>query len=131
MFTTVTEVKELTGYDVDETLLKQAQAIIESYVGRIEVEITDARDLMHLGRAAAYQSAYMLNDPIKIFEQMSVAQLSQFGANVSFKSGDTVSPWVAPLAVMACNKLSWKRMRSVKTGNIYGHNAPLSTWRTD
>lgn len=131
MFTTVIETKELTTYDVDEDLLYQAQAIVESYVGRVEVEVTSATDLMLLGRATAYQAAYMKNDPAKIYEQISASQISQFGASITFKPGDESSPWVAPLAKIACQRLSWKRMRSVRTGSIYGPRLPEPRWVND
>lgn len=119
MFATVNRTKELTGYDVTEELLGQAQAIIESYVGRLEVEVTKATDLELLARATAYQAAYMKNDTVRIFEQMAVSQISQFGASVTFRGNDLASPFVAPQAVMACQRLSWKRIRSVRIGSVY------------
>jgi hypothetical protein len=129
MFVTAENVERLTGYEVDSDLIFRAQAIIESYVGRLEIEVEDAYDTMLLGRATAYQAAYMKEDPSRIFEQMSVSQLSQFGASISFKQGDLVSPFVAPLAVISCQRLSWKRMRSVKTGSIFAPLVGESGWR--
>ena len=38
--------------------------------------------------------------------------------NSTFKPGDNVSPFIAPMAVMICNRLTFVRSRSVKTGKI-------------
>lgn len=131
MFTTTEQVNVLTGYDVEVSDIHKAQAIIESYVGRLEVEVTNATDIMLLGRATAYQAAYMKDDPMKVFEQISVSQIGQYGATVSFKSGDVVSPWIAPLAVIACQRLTWKRIRSVRTGSIWDRPTDESRWTTE
>jgi hypothetical protein len=127
MFTTIEETYTLTGYAVDNLLLRKAQAIIESYVGRDEVEITVANDQSMLGKAVAYQAAYMKDNTDLVFEQFNASQIMQFGQMVTFAPG-TASPWVAPLAVMACQRLSWRRMRSVKTGSIY-QVSPVADWR--
>lgn len=128
MWTTQEEVKELTGKDVDLELITQAQAIIESYVGRLEIEVGSATDAMLLGRATAYQAAYMLDDSDRVFSQVSAMQIMQFGNMVSFR--DSLSPFVAPLAIIACQRLSWKRIRSVKTGSIYARPVVADDWRT-
>jgi len=120
MYISREEVKTITGYDVDAGLLGRAQSIIESFTGRLEAEIDDARDLALLGKATAYQAAYMKEDSAKIFEQMSVSQIGQFGQLVSFRYDDNVSPFVAPLSVMACRNLSWRRSRSIRTGSWFG-----------
>lgn len=130
MFVTVYEVMELTGKPVDERQISMAQAIIESYVGRVEAEVTNANDLMLLGRATAYQAAYMRENLDLVFEQVDVKQQQGFGGMVTFRD-NPASPWVAPLAIIACQRLSWKRMRSVKTGSIYNSPAPVSEWSKD
>lgn len=126
MFTTIEEVKALTDSDVDLKLIAMAQAIVESYIGRVESEIDNANDSMLLARATAYQSAYMVvyDD---MFEQTAVEQVNQFGNSMKFRQ-DGVSPWVAPLAVIACQKLSWRRMRSIKTGSIFDKPSEPSGW---
>lgn len=129
MFTTIDQVEELTGYAVTQETIIQSQAIIESYVGRVEAEVNNAQDLMILGRATAYQAAYMRDDTDKVFEQMSIASILQYGQQLTFKSGDIVSPWVAPLAVIACKRLSWARSRSVKTGSLYYSAPDADDWR--
>lgn len=131
MFVTSEEVYRVTGYDVTNEVIIMAQTIVETYIGRIEAQVFDGFDKQLLERATAYQAAYMKEDPTKVFEQISASQVSQFGATITFKAGDETSPWVAPLAKLACQRLSWKRMRSVKVGNIYGARKPEPTWVTD
>jgi hypothetical protein len=118
MFTTITEVKTITGKIVKADLVQRAQYVIEAYIGRFEADVTDTNDLEILKRATAYQTAYMLNNEDIVFEQMAVSTTGQNDAYTTFKPGDTVSPFIAPMAVMMCNKLSFVKLRSVKTGKI-------------
>lgn len=129
-FTTVDETKTLTGYDVTLDTITMAQGIIESYVGRLEIEVDDGTDQMLLGRATAYQAAYMTNNPSLVFEQMKAQSISQFGQSVSFGPGNQTAPWLSPLAEIACSKLSWLRGRSIKTGRMsqYRHLSPRERW---
>lgn len=130
MFTTIEQVKELTAYDVTQEQIIMAQALIETYVGRLEVQVLDPDDFALLTRATAYQAAYMVDNSETIFQQISVASIGQFGQMVTFKS-DSPSPYISELAVYACRRLSWKRMRSVFTGSIFASPVVQSTWRTE
>lgn len=131
MFTTIEEVDELTGDDVDQEIIVMAQAIIESYIGRVEAEITNANDLMLLGRATAYQAVYLKGDYNVVFHQIKAQQIMQYGNMITF-TDDGASPFIAPLAVIACKRLSWNKMRSVRTGGIFsGPHRPVSTWSTE
>lgn len=130
MWTTVEEVKELTGEDVTIESIKQSQAIIESYVGRLETDVQDASDKVLLGRATAYQAAYMLDAEDRTFQSIGAKRITQFGNMIDFWDNDRTQPFVAPLAVIACQRLSWKRLRSIKTGGMFG--GPISEseyWR--
>ena len=118
MFTTTTEVKTITNKIVKSDLIQRAQYAIEAYVGKFEADITDTTDLQILKRATAYQSAYMLNNEDIVFEQMAVSTTGQNDAYTTFKNGDTTSPFIAPMAVMMCSRLSFMRSRSVYTGKI-------------
>ena len=129
MFTTIEQVKELTNVDVTQQTITMAQGIMEAYVGKDEAEISNGYDLALLAKATAYQSAYMQDDEEKVFNQMAIVQTSQYGASVTFMQ-DGVSPWISPLARNACNKLSWKRIRSVKTGSIYYTPPVDGSWET-
>jgi hypothetical protein len=129
MFTTATEVKTITGKIVDAALVARAQYVIEAYIGKFEAEVTDTKDEEILKRAVAYQSAYMLNNEDIVYEQMAVSTTGQNEAYTTFKPGDTTSPFIAPLAVMICNKLSFLRSRSVYTGKSSDTTIELD-WRT-
>jgi len=118
MFATTTQVKTITGKIVNAGLVERAQYAIEAYVGKFETDVTDTNDLEILKRAVAYQSAYMLNNEDIVFEQMAVSTTMQNDASTTFKPGDRVSPFIAPMAVMVCSKLSFVKSRSIKTGPI-------------
>ena len=118
MFTTTNQVKSITGKNVNAALVERAQYIIEAYVGKFESEITNTKDIELMKRAVAYQSAYMLNNEDIVFEQMAVSTTMQNDASTTFKPGDSVSPFVAPMAVIICAKLSFLKSRSVYTGRI-------------
>lgn len=130
MFISREQVQSITGYEVDTALLSQAQSIIEVYVGKIEAEVDDAGDLALLGKATAYQAAYMKDNGPRVFEQAAVSQIGQFGQLVAFKN-DGASPFVAPLAVMSCKNLTWRRSRSIRTGSWFGNEAVGSRWETE
>jgi len=127
MFTTITEVKTITGKIVKSDLVQRAQYAIEAYIGRFEVDIVDTVDLEILKRATAYQTAYMLNNEDIVFEQMAVSTTGQNDAYTTFKQGDTTSPFIGPMAVMMCNKLSFMKSRSIKTGKI-ASQVPYMDW---
>ena len=127
MFTTVEQVKELTGYEVITEEIHTAQMIIEAYVGRTESEINTSHDLSILAKATAYQVAYLQANKSIVFEQMDTRQISQMGQMVTFPDHG-LSPWLAPLAVMTCQRLSWKRIRSIRTGSIFNEPAQESNW---
>lgn len=116
MFATINEVKTITGKTVKSDLIQRAQYAIEAYVGKFEAEVTDTKDIEILKRAVSYQSAYMLNNEDIVFEQMAVSTTMQNDASTTFKQGDSISPFISPMAVMICNKLSFMRSRSIKTG---------------
>jgi hypothetical protein len=130
MFCTTRDVKKFTNYDVTAEQLGRAQGILEVYIGRLEIEITDMRDKALLGRALAYQAAYMVNDTEKIFEQVALAQVGVGDSISQFKAGDFTSPWIAPLTVLTCDKLSWFRSRSVHTGKVFQKKARIP-WERD
>jgi hypothetical protein len=118
MFTTPIEVNEITGKTVDAALIQRAQYAIEAYIGKFDSEVTNENDRIVLNRATAYQAAYMLNNEDIVFEQIAVSTTTQNDSSTTFKSGDTVSPFIAPMAVMMCSKLSFVKSRSIKTGKI-------------
>lgn len=128
MFTTIEEVKTLTGKDVTQETIIMAQNIVEAFVGRDEIEVNNANDRALLSKATAYQAAYMHEDEAKVFEQMGATQIMQFGQMVTFDS-KSASPWMAPLAVMACKRVSWRGMRSLKVGGLFTNGPHTDGWR--
>lgn len=118
MFVTTEEVALLTNKNVKESGIYRAQSIIEIFVGKLESEVSNENDLELLKRATAYQVAYMIDNEDIVFEQIAASTISQNESSTTFKAGDNVSPWIAPLAVMACKKLSFNRSRAIKTGKI-------------
>lgn len=129
MFATITEVKTITGKIVKADLIQRAQYAIEAYVGKFEADVTDTRDIEILKRAVSYQSAYMLNNEDIVFEQMAVSTTMQNDASTTFKPGDVTSPFISPMAIMMCAKLSFMRSRSIKTGKT-AQNVGTANWVT-
>ena len=119
MFSTVNSVKEYTNLDVSLDLIKRAQAIVEIYIGRDEIDILDPADLLLLDKITAYQTAYMLDNEEIVYKQIAViTQGGQSTASVTFDARMD-APWMAPLAVLASKGLTWKRSKSFRTGRIF------------
>ena len=129
MLATTTDVKTITGKIVNNQLVTRAQYLIEAYIGKLETEVTKTKDLQILKRAVSYQSAYMENNEDLIYEQMSVSATGQNDAYTTFKTGDKISPYIAPLAVIICEKLTFFKSRSIKTGKIL-QDEELVDWVT-
>lgn len=132
MFITPEEVMEVTPYtDVTLSDVRQAQYVVELYVGRTESEVDSPRDKAMLARATAAQAIYMKDNPDITFNQMKATTISQGGRMTTFVGDD--SPFIAPLAVLACKKLSWKKSRSVRVGSMFQRRGwnPLEKWATD
>jgi hypothetical protein len=130
MFTSVENTRALTGYDVTLDLVNQAQGIIESYLGKTEAEIESPDDLTIIGRATAYQAAYMKVNSVTVYEQIAVRSIAQADGGVVVDR-DMISPWIAPLAFIALKAVSWKGSRSIKTGPINDRPSELSDWSTN
>ena len=129
MFTTREVASKLTDRDISTALLQRAQNVIETYIGRTELQIEDNLDKVLLARAVVYQAAYMQDNQDLVYQQVSAQTTGQKDYLLSFKQGDNASPWIAPLAVMACRNLSFKRSRSVTTGKV-ANNPMKYAWRT-
>jgi hypothetical protein len=129
MFVTTAQVKTITNKTVNAGLVERAQYAIEAYVGKFEADVEDTRDLEILKRATAYQAAYMLNNEDIVFEQMAVSTTMQNEASTTFKAGDKTAPFIAPMAIMMCDKLSFMRARSVYTGKMLD-TTEENNWRT-
>ena len=136
MFSTINSVKEYTGYDVTLPLIKRAQGVIEIYVGKDEIDVDNPSDLLLLDKITSYQTAYMLENEDIVFKQAALTSQGQTDALINFDVR-MLSPFIAPLAVMASKSLSWNNSKSIKTGKIFGWPAHLdengnrSRWRNN
>lgn len=121
MYTTPDSVMAATSYtDVTMAQVLQAQFVIEIYTGRIEGEITSSRDKEMLARATAAQVVYMRDNSDVTFEQISAQSITRGDGQTVFKAGDDLSPFIAPLAIMACKHLTWRQSRSISVGKTFG-----------
>lgn len=132
MLTTINDVKLYTGYDVTNALISRAQAIIEIFIGRDEIDVQDVSDLVILNKMTAYQTAYMLENEDIVFKQVALSSQSQTDSNVTYDKSMN-SPYIAPLAVLAAAGLSFNKSRSYKTGRIFqfGPKDRASLWRNN
>jgi hypothetical protein len=127
MFSTTNSVKEYTGYDVTLDLIKRAQGIVEIFVGKDEIDIESPTDLLILDKMTSYQAAYMLENEDLVFKQIASQSINSGGSSQSFDT-KMFAPYIAPLAILAANGLSFKKSRNIKTGKIF-QSASSSIWR--
>jgi hypothetical protein len=118
MLSTVSSVKEYTGYDVTLPLILRAQAIIEMFVGKDEIDVQGPSDLLLLDKMVAYQTAYMLENEDVVFKQVASNSVGAGDSSQNFNTAMS-APFIAPLAFMAAKGLSWSKARSIKTGKIF------------
>lgn len=128
MLSTANSVKEYTNVDVDLELIKRAQAIIELYVGKDEVDVESASDLLLLDKMTSYQAAYMLENEDVVYKQIAVMSAGTGDSSQNYNAAMS-APWIAPLAVLAARGLTFKRPRSIRTGKIFQFQRHLD-WRT-
>lgn len=131
MFVSFEEVTAMTGQDIDIDNIAAAQSLIETYVGRVEADIENPRDLALLAKATAYQAVFMENQSKMVFEQVSMKSITVGGTSYNFPDNATDTLWLAPIAKVACSKLSWLRSRTVKTGKATVPGPRLLDWWTD
>jgi len=118
MLSTVNSVREYTGYEVTQELINRAQALIEIYIGRDEIDIQSPSDLLLLDKMVSYQTAYMLENEDMIFKQAALTSQGQTDSLVTFNQ-NMLAPFISPLAIIASNGLSFNRSRSYSTGRIF------------
>ena len=124
MFSTTNSVLTYTNREVSLDLIKRAQAIIEIFIGKDEIDIENSSDLLLLDKMTAYQAAYMVINEDTVYTQIAS---NSVGSGDSIQNFDTAmsAPFIAPLAVMAARGLSFKRPRSLRTGKIF--QSPIRT----
>lgn len=124
MYVTPNQVADATGKQVEAPQIAMAQSIIEMYTGRVESRVENPDDLALLRLATAYQAAYLVENFDTVFSQVGVSSLTQDKFRVEMS--DPTSPFIAPLARMACETLSWRRSRSISTAPIF--RGAKKTW---
>jgi len=129
MLSTISSVKEYTGYDVTLPLILRAQAIIEMFVGKDEIDVEHPSDFLLLDKMVSYQTVYMLENEEIIFKQAALTSQGQTDALINFNR-DMFSPFMAPLAVMASAGLSFNKSRSYRTGSIF-QKSKYRDWKRD
>lgn len=129
MFSTINSVQEYTGYEVTLDLIKRAQGIIEIFIGKDEIDVENPADLLLLDKMTSYQAAYMLENEDLVFKQIASPSLNLGGSIQSFDT-KMMAPYMAPLAVIAANGLSFNKSRSYKTGRIFQWNQ-IPKWRNN
>lgn len=98
--------------------LKRAQGLVEIYIGKDEIDIENASDLLLLDKMVAYQSVYMLENENIIWNQVALTSQAQTDFLVNFDTSKD-APWIAPLVVIAAKGLSFKKGRSLRTGKVF------------
>jgi hypothetical protein len=101
----------VTGVEVTDQQLLQAQADIEILTGRIwdDTARIRPRDLYWLGRAVAFQAVWAAGQP-GLETRMDITSSTQDGVSANL-TGDAVI--LGPKAARAINRLSWRRSRTI------------------
>jgi hypothetical protein len=128
MFTTVNNVKLYTNKDVTIDNIVRAQALIEMFIGKSEIDIENVNDLSILDKMTAYQAAYMYDNEDMVFSQIG---LNSAGSGDSMQNFDAnlLAPFMSPLAIIAARGLSSAKSKSLKTGKIFSWSKRYD-WRT-
>lgn len=108
---TTATVLDVTGAEVTEQDVAQAQALIEVMCGRIWLDTPRLRkrDLFWLARAVAYQAAWAPAQP-GLETRMDLTASSQDGVTANLTTDAMV---LAPMAARAINRLSWRKSRTL------------------
>jgi hypothetical protein len=105
------DVIDATGVTVTEPQLAQAQAAIEVFCNRIhaDTERMRTRDLYWLGRAVAYQAAWLAGQ-FGLETRLDATQIQQDQVSSTLQGDGLV---LAPMAKRSLNRVSWMRSRTV------------------
>lgn len=109
---TEAEVLALTGVEVTDDQIVQAQGLIDLYAGVVEgVADLTVRDTRLLRMATAYQAVWMASQ-IDVLSRTAVRSLDQDGVRVV--PADPADLFYAPLARQALAQLSWNRRNGTR-----------------
>lgn len=124
----LSDVGRLTGTDVSLDTLRVAQGIIELAADRTyeDTPRIKRRDLIRLQRAVAYQAKWLHEDPERLADAHVESERVGPGSGVQVTHRpDPASLVVAPLAMMALRRLSWKRSGTINVVARRGMRAYL------
>lgn len=120
MFITEKEIEAQTGYVVTRPNVNLAQMMIETYIGKVEEDVENATDKALLAQAVTFQAIYMEERPDGVLHQAAVSYVMQ-GGNATTYDNKMFSPFMSPWAIKACERLTWKKSRSIHTGKVLQH----------
>lgn len=102
---------EITGVELTDQQLLQAQAMVEVFVGRTydQTSRLRPRDVYWLGRAVAFQAVWAAEQP-GLLANLDLTANTQDGVSATLKEDALV---LAPMAARAINRLSWRKSRTV------------------
>ncbi|WP_435279332.1 hypothetical protein [Streptomyces sp. 1222.5] len=120
---TAQDVIDATGVTVTDQQLAQAQAAIEVFSNRVypDRERMRARDLYWLGRAVAFQAAWVAGQ-FGLETRLDATQIQQDQVS-STLTGDGLV--LAPMAKRALQRVSWMRSRTVHIRSAVEGAGPL------
>jgi hypothetical protein len=110
---TLEQVVTLTGITVDAPVLAQAQSHIEMACGRLfedTAERMGTRDQTWLGRAVAYQAAWLTAQP----DWATRLEITADGSSASATQYPPKALVLASNAKLALSRVSWLRSRSLR-----------------
>jgi hypothetical protein len=120
---TAQQVDDTTGVSVTDAQLAQAQAAIEVFSNRIypDAERMRTRDLYWLGRAVAYQAAWLVGQ-FGLDSRLDATQIQQDQVSTTLAGDGLV---LAPMAARALRKVSWMRSRTVHIRSAIEGSGPI------
>lgn len=133
MFVSVEDIRDTTGHEVSPLKVRIAQLMIETWIGKSELEVEDAGDLATLARATLFQAIYIGDESVDLLEQAAVKSIVMNDSTTVFDTA-MFAPYMSPWAIKACQQLSWRRPRSIKTGPLFARTpaAPIEVeWETE
>lgn len=119
---TASEVYSITGATIDDSVILDAQGVVETFCGRTFSGSSSntafkQKDLSWLMKAVAYQAEWMPEQP-GYKSRHNIKEVIQDGQNVVYVgSSEAANPallMLAPLAFRAIKNLSWMGTRSVR-----------------
>lgn len=117
MFITEREIQTQTGVVVTRQTVNLAQMMIETYVGKVEEDISDGGDKALMAQAVMFQAIYMEEKPLDVLTKAAVLSNTQ-GENSSKFDTELFSPFMSPWAIKGLSRLSWNKTRSIHTGKV-------------